>query len=301
MDTKERLRGIIPPLVTPLDENRNIDKKSLKKLIDYCIDGGVSGIFVLGSCGEGSALGIEKKKTVVKYALKYINGRVPLLVGALETSSEKVLEEIKIYENLGAKYFVSAVPYYLEPEDQKGIIKHYQFLTENIKGKLIAYNIPSYVHYDILPQTMKYLLKFPRLIAIKDSTSNWSLFQKALVLNKTGGMLSGNEDLCGAALIFGADGCVPCLANAYPNFYSKLYRCAGEGNIEGIKECQEAIIQMNKVLEFSKNWIAVVKYLCFRKGLMQPYTSFDVSELSKEEKENIEDYLMKNEYSFTKK
>ena len=107
MDTKERLRGIIPPLVTPLDENRNIDKKSLKKLIDYCIDGGVSGIFVLGSCGEGSALGIEKKKTVVKYALKYINGRVPLLVGALETSSEKVLEEIKIYENLGAKYFVS--------------------------------------------------------------------------------------------------------------------------------------------------------------------------------------------------
>ena len=95
MDTKERLRGIIPPLVTPLDENRNIDKKSLKKLIDYCIDGGVSGIFVLGSCGEGSALGIEKKKTVVKYALKYINGRVPLLVGALETSSEKVLEEIK--------------------------------------------------------------------------------------------------------------------------------------------------------------------------------------------------------------
>ena len=68
-----------------------------------------------------------------------------------------------------------------------------------------------------------------------------------------------------------------------------------------IKECQEAIIQMKKVLEFSKNWIAVVKYLCFRKGLMQPYTSFDVSELSKEEKENIEDYLMKNEYSFTKK
>ena len=108
---------------------------------------------MLGSCGEGSALGIEKKKTVVKYALKYINGRVPLLVGALETSSEKVLEEIKIYENLGAKYFVSAVPYYLEPEDQKGIIKHYQFLTENIKGKLIAYNIPSYVHYDILPPT----------------------------------------------------------------------------------------------------------------------------------------------------
>ena len=58
---------------------------------------------------------------------------------------------------------------------------------------------------------------------------------------------------------------------------------------------------MKKVLEFSKNWIAVVKYLCFRKGLIQPYTSFDVSELSKEEKENIEEYLMKNEYSFTKK
>lgn len=299
-DTIKELNGIIIPLVTPLDYENNIDKKSLKKLIDYCIEGGAAGIFVLGSCGEGSILSTEKKKEVVRYALEYTKEKVPLLVGVLESSSEKVLGEIKSYEELGAAYFVSTVPYYISPGDQEEILKHYRFLAENIKGKLIAYNIPSYTHCDIMPDTMKKLLEISNLIAVKDSTDRWDLFQKALFLNKTGGIISGNEDLCGAALLFGAEGCVPCLANAYPKFYSKLYMYAKEKNIKKVIQYQEIIIKIKNVLNFAHSWIAAVKYLCARKGLINPYMSYGIAELSQEEVENIEKYLAENETLFTK-
>lgn len=294
-DTIKRLSGIIVPLVTPLDYEKKIDKKSLKRLIDYCIEKGATGIFVLGSCGEGSVLGIEKKKEVVRYALEYTKEKVPLLVGALESSSEKIIEEIRIYEELGAVYFVSTTPYYISPENQEEILNHYRFLAKNIKGKLISYNIPSYTHCNIMPDTMKKLLEIPNLIAVKDSTDRWDLFQKALFLNKTGGIISGNEDLCGAALLFGAEGCVPCLANAYPEFYTKLYMYAKEKNIEKVIKYQETIMKIKNVLNYAHSWIAVVKYLCARKGLIDPYTSDGIAELNQEEIKNIEKYLVENE------
>lgn len=297
----KKLKGIIPPLVTPLDQRGNIDEESLERLIDYCIQGGVSGIFMLGSCGEGFALTAGRKRTAVQCALKAAGKEIPVLVGVLETSSEKILEEIKGYEEIGAEFFVSAVPYYLPPEGQEGILKHYHFLTEHIKGKLIVYNIPPYAHCDILPETMKKLLEIPQIIAVKDSTGDWSLCQKALFLNQDGGILSGNEEQCGAAMLYGAEGCVPCLANAYPEFYSRMYGYVRQKNVEKIIECQKAIFKMKKVLDFSTNWISAVKYLCSRKGLIQPYTTYGISPVNEEEKEKIEQYLAENETLFVYK
>lgn len=295
---RKKLTGIIPPLVTPLDASGKIDEKALKRLIEYCIQGGVSGIFMLGSCGEGTSLTGEQKRTAVKCALEAAEGKVPVLTGVLETSTEKILEEIRCYEQLGAEYFVSAVPYYLSPGGQEGILEHYRFLAEHTKGSLIAYNIPPYVHYDILPETMKKILEIPGVIAVKDSTGDWSLCQKALFLNESGGILSGNEDFCGAAMLFGAEGCVPCLANAYPEFYSRFYRYAMEKNIDKVLECQKAVVKMKKILELAGNWIAAVKYLCARKGLISLYTTRGIPEPDQSEIRKMEEYLRENEKYF---
>ena len=94
---------------------------------------------MLGSCGEGTSLTGAQKRTAVKCALEAAEGKVPVLAGVLETSTEKILEEIRCYEQLGAEYFVSAVPYYLSPGGQEGILEHYRFLAEHTKGSLIAY------------------------------------------------------------------------------------------------------------------------------------------------------------------
>lgn len=294
-DPGAKIKGIIPPLVTPLDREGRVDEEALEKLITHCIQGGVSALFILGSCGEGSVLTDIQKKAAVRCALKAAGNKIPVLVGALETSSQKILKEIKDYEDMGAEYFVSATPYYLTPEGQAGILRHYRFLAEHIEGKLIAYNIPPYVHCNILPETMKKLLEIPKIIAVKDSTGDWSLFQKALFLNPDGGILSGNEELCGAAMLFGAEGCVPCLANAYPAFYSAMYQYARDKNIEKVIEYQKAVVEMKKVLGFTENWIAAVKYLCARKGLIQPYTARGIPVINKAEQEKVEAFLAENE------
>ena len=124
------------------------------------------------------------------------------------------------------------------------------------------------------------------------------LCQKALFLNESGGILSGNEDFCGAAMLFGAEGCVPCLANAYPEFYSRFYRYAMEKNIDKVLECQKAVVRMKKTLELAGNWIAAVKYLCARKGLISLYTTRGIPEPDQSEIRKMEEYLRENEKYF---
>lgn len=292
------IKGIIPPLLTPLDKDGNVDEAALEKLIEHCIKGGVDGIFVLGSCGEGTVLSGEQRRAVVKKSLEVIKGRVPLLVGVLETAASRVLEEIWTFEKLGAEYFVATVPYYLSPTGQEDILVHYRYISQNMHGKLIIYNIPPYTHSDILPDTMAKLLEVPNIIAIKDSTGDWALFQSALLAERSGSLLSGNEDLCGAAMLFGADGCVPCLANIYPAFYVDMFRYAQAKNVDKVMEYQKAIIEMKKALSFGKSWIAVVKYLCARKGIIQPYMGAVLPELTESEKTAIERYLQDHEVMY---
>lgn len=289
------IKGIIPPLLTPLTESRGVDEDALGRLIEHCIQGGVDGIFVLGSCGEGTVLCRKDRRKVVNKAMEVTENRVPLLVGTLETSAERILEEIKETEELGAEYFVAAVPYYLQLSGQDEILKHFMYLAEHIKGKLIVYNIPPYTHADILPETMCRLLEIPNIIAVKDSTGDWALFQKALFSGHKGSILSGNEDLCGPAMIFGADGCVPCLANIYPAFYHDMFSYAQEKNVDKVMQYQRHIVEMKEVFRYGKNWIAVVKYLCARKGLIYPYVGRCLPELSAEERGCIDTYLRNHE------
>lgn len=292
---EKEIQGIIPPLLTPLDSIGNVDEQALEKLIEHCIAGGVNGIFVLGSCGEGTVLSRKQRRTVVIKALETIGGRIPLLVGVLETAASRVVEEIREFEKLGAEFFVAAAPYYLSPTCQEDIVEHYRYISGNMQGKLIVYNIPPYTNSDILPETMVKLLKIPRIIAIKDSTGDWALFQKILMAEKTGSLLSGNEDLCGAAMLLGADGCVPCLANIYPKFYVDMLQYAREKNVDKILQFQKSIVEMKEVFRYGKSWISVVKYLCARKGLIQPYTGKTLPELTKEDKKSIEAYLSVHE------
>lgn len=291
----KEIRGIIPPLVTPLTEEGEIDVPAVHRLTEHCIQGGVDGIFVLGSCGEGTVLNRKDRKTVVKASLEAVNGRVALLVGVLETSADRVVEEIKEYEKYGAEYFVVAAPYYLQVTGQEELLAHYGFIAENIQGKVIVYNIPPYTHSDILPETMKKLLEIPGVAGVKDSTGDWALFQKALFSGIKGSLLSGNEDLCGPAMLFGADGCVPCLANIYPAFYRDMFRYAQEKNVEKVQQYQKQILEVKEVFRFGKSWIGVVKYLCSRKGLILPRTAGVISELTEEEKGKIDTYLRNRE------
>lgn len=287
------VKGIVPPLVSPLNEERTIDVAGTLNMIDYCIRGKADGIFLLGSCGEGSVLAKAERRLLVETALIGIDNRVPLLVGVLETSAKKVVEEILDLEKIGIKYFVVTPPYYLSTAVQGEILEHFRYISKRIHGKLIVYNIPCYVHSNIYPETMMGLLSIDNVIAVKDSTGDWVMHQKSLFLKQeirnydSKSFMCGNEDFAYASLSLGADGCVPCFANVYPEFYSRMHMAAKDKNTVEMIQCQKVIADLKEVLSLGASWIGVVKYLCSLKGLIQPYTGDGLPKLTDEEKREI--------------
>lgn len=284
-----RLFGIIPPLVTPLKENGELDIEGLERLIEYQLAGGVNGIFIMGSCGEGSCVpGTLRKKMLIE-TNRIAAGRIPILTGVLETSTDKVVEAVLELEAFGLEYAVITPPFYLAAANQEEIIRHYERIAEKTHVKLVVYNIPPYVHTKILPETMVQLAGMEKIVAFKDSTGDWADFQKALILKERYGftLLSGNEDLCGAALLLGADGCVPCLANAYPALYVKLFQAAGRKDIAEVFGYQKEIISLRESFKCGKYWISIVKYLCTSMGIIKEFVSPPQDMLANEEKEEI--------------
>ena len=286
------LRGIIPPLVTPLRLDGSIDKEGIAKLAEYQIKAGIQSVFILGSCGEGSVLERDECAEMVKESVKVTADRVNLLVGVLEPSAERVVEAVRVYEQFGAERFVVPAPFYLSVSDQDEILRHYEYIADRVEGELIVYNIPDYVHTHILPETAEKLLGHSKIAGIKDSTGDWALFQK-LLLEYQGrkGILSGNENLCGAAMLLGADGCVPCLANAYPGLYQKMYEAAKEKDIREVTEYQRVILKMKDIMAVGKHWIAAVKYMCARKGVIMPYVKGSACPLTAAETEKMDALL----------
>ena len=295
-----KLSGIIPPLVTPVHSDGRLDVESLQKLIDNCINEGVNGIFIMGSCGEGSVLGAELRADITREAVKIVAGRVALLVGVLESSTQKVIEEIKRLEPLGAEYFVVTPPFYLPAANQDQIYAHFKDIAASTKKNIVAYNIPCFVNSEILPETQQKICAIENVVGVKDSTGNWDLFQKALMLKKQNDftLISGDESLASAGMIFGSNGCVPCLGNPYPRMLVDLYEAAQRKDIDGVFALETKLVQTKRTWGCGGYWIAIVKYLCARKGLCQPYTLTPSLDLTDEQKRFIDELLDVEEVAY---
>lgn len=288
-----KLSGVIPPLVTPVHRDGSLDVESLRRLIDHCISGGCNGIFIMGSCGEGSVLPSGLRRELTARAVEIVADRVPLLVGALESSTQKVIEEIGRLTPCGAEYFVVTAPFYLAASGQAQIYEHFRAVASSTDRKIVAYNIPCFAHCDILPETQEKLCRIENIVAVKDSTGSWDLFQKALMIKKQRDftLLSGDESLSSAGMLFGSDGCVPCLGNAYPRALADMYEAAKNKDVDRVFDLMTRLVNTKKAWGSGGYWIAIVKYLCARKGLCQPYTLTPSEDLTDAQKQFIDDLL----------
>lgn len=288
----KKLYGVIPPLVTPLNQDGSLDKEGLKKLINYCIDGGVHGIFLMGSCGEGSLFTSRFRRELGEEAVKIIDGRVPLLMGVLENTTSKVIDAIQDLEGIAIDYYVVVAPYYL-PATQEMILNHFQKIVEATGKQILVYNIPPFTNSVIEPETMSQLCKLPGVVGCKDTNSDWPTVQRELYNSKREGfvMLNGDEELSGIGMLMGTDGCVPGTANAYPRFFVDLYEAAKAGDIAKVYELTDRLDQFKAVMRTDMHWIPRLKYLAARKGLIQEYTADPLPQLTQEQKDELEKIL----------
>jgi len=288
-------RGIVPPLITPLTEEETLDMEALGNLIEHCIQAGVHGVFTMGSSGEAMEVTTEVWLETIKETLRIVGGRIPVFCGVIDSCTSRVLERIRMAEDVGAEHIVVVPPFYLNVSSQDEIIRHFEMICSKTTLKVVAYNIPQMTHANILPETIKKIAEFDNLVMYKDSSSDWEQFQRNLFLLEGSkiSLFNGAEELCAPAMIFGADGCVPGLANFFPELFVSMYDAALREDIQEVYRYQKQIWELRKVLFVGSSWMSAMKYLGFLYGYGIGKVSTPVEPLTLKEKEELYCMLLK--------
>lgn len=240
------LRGVVPPIATPFDEHGNVDLASLRNLTNYLIEGGVDGIFCLGSTGECAALTDEERKSIVQTVVEETAGRVFVLAGITETSTRRTIQLGKLVAEAGAQAVVVAPPFY-HMNSQDELIEYYRDLAKSLPIPIIAYNVPVLVKTPLEPATVETLAREGTILALKDSGGNSNILRDYIMRTKDipgFTVLTGMEFLVDTAIQMGAHGSVPGIGNVVPREYVELYNLALKGEYAQARELQERLIKL---------------------------------------------------------
>jgi 2-dehydro-3-deoxy-D-pentonate aldolase len=242
------LRGIVPPLVTPLTGTGAFDARAYSALIDRVIDGGVHGLFLLGTTGEFCSLSGETRKQVVLEGCRAAAKRVPVVVNVSDTSLEESLRLARYAASAGAAAVAFCPPYYFSVT-QEDLLRYAQKFAEAADLPVFLYNIPQNAHLEFEADTVRRLAELPNIAGLKNS--NGSLEYTAKVSQIKGrrpefSLLVGTEEIMMAAIEAGADGSVCGGANMFPALYVKLFEALQNNRRSQASEMQELIARIAK-------------------------------------------------------
>ena len=237
----KKFTGLIPPMVTPLDEKRRLDKKGVANMVRHLVDGGVDGIFLLGTTGEGPHLSYAIRRELVKETCRLVKGRVPVLVGITETDLEDALVFAKDCKAFGAAGVVAAPPYYFKLT-QAECVAWFMELADRSPLPVVVYDMPAHTDTVIEPATIAALAAHKNIVAMKDSSSVIALFNKFRIALEPSqdkfSLFMGPDEAMGEAVLLGADGGVCTGANLWPKAFKAMYLAAKAGDVEKVRRLQ---------------------------------------------------------------
>ena len=244
------LRGIIPPLVTPLLDRDTLDVAGLERLIEHILAGGVHGLFVLGTTGEAPSLSYRLRYELIERVCGQVKGRVPVLVGITDTSFVESVKIARKARDAGAQAVVLAPPYYF-PAGQSELLEYLKHLTPELPLPVFLYNMPSYTKLVYEPDTIRAAADFPGIAGIKDSSGNMIYFRRLQSLLKDHpdfSLLIGREELLAEAVLFGGHGCVCGGANLIPELYVDLYNAACSKDLPKVESLHKKVMQLSTTI-----------------------------------------------------
>jgi 4-hydroxy-tetrahydrodipicolinate synthase len=218
-------KGIIPAMVTPIDETGRINEASVRKLVNHLIDGGVHGLFPVGSQGEAFSLTFEQKKEVIRIVIAETRGRVPVYAGTGAVTTREAIETTKMAQDLGISAVSVITPYFIIP-NQRELIVHYTTIAKACpKLPVLLYSNPDRTQVPFPISTVLELAAVDNIIGVKDSSGDMSLTGEYIRLTR--GMnfhvLMGRDTLIYAALCYGAAGSICATGNVDPRVPVEIY------------------------------------------------------------------------------
>ncbi|MHC4872396.1 MAG: dihydrodipicolinate synthase family protein [Planctomycetota bacterium] len=258
------LRGVVPPIITPLSDENTLDADGLTRLIDHILGGGVHGLFLLGTTGEGPSLSVQLKYEMVSESCKRINGRVPVLVGITDTSFSESIRLAEHAASCGVDAVVLAPPYYF-PAGQPELLEYLEHLAPRLPLPLFLYNMPAMTKVDICVDTVRKASEIDGIVGFKDSSGNMIRYHeyiKAMRDKPDFSLLVGPEELLGESVLFGGFGGVSGGANIRPALFVKMYDAAVAGDLEAMKTLHREIFDLRELYSignYSSTFIKGVK------------------------------------------
>ncbi len=259
-----RLQGIIPPVATPLAAQDELDIDGVDRLIEHLVQGGVHGLFILGSCGEGPSLSYRLRREMIARVCERTNGRAPVLVGITDSSFTESIALAEFAEDAGATAVVASAPYYFAPS-QTELSGYVQRLHEEVPLPLVLYNMPGLTKVTFELATLTELIELPKLMAIKDSSGDLDYYTSVAQLlseqRPDMSLLIGPEHLLAASMQCGGAGGVHGGANLFPQLFVQWYEALRDGEFENALQLESVVSELQAIYQVGSGHSAVPKAL----------------------------------------
>lgn len=227
----EKFRGLGVAMVTPFNQDKEIDYDATEKLIEHLVTGGVDFLVVMGTTGESATLTDKEKRSLIKFVIKKNDGRLPIMLGIGGNDTNHIIEQIDDFDFDGIDAILSVTPYYNKPT-QKGLELHFKAIAAQSELPIVLYNVPGRTGVNMTAETtLKLAHEVPNIIGIKEASGN--LNQMSYILRDRPDnflVLSGDDGLTLPQMAMGADGVISVVGNALPKRFSEMVKLAQQHN-----------------------------------------------------------------------
>ena len=257
--------GVGVALITPFDQNHEIDYDSLRRLLDTTSEGGVNYLVVQGTTGETSTTTAQEKVDLLKFAKENNPKNLPIVYGLGGNNTKVVIETIKNTDLSGVSAILSVCPYYNKPS-QAGLIAHFTAIADASPVPVLLYNVPGRTVTQIQIPTVLELAKHPNIIGIKDASSIENAIELTKRCPKDFLLLSGDDNLVTTSISMGFSGVISVIANAFPKEFVEMTWAALKGDFDKAASIQQKFVDFDTLLYVESNPVGIKK-CCEIKGI----------------------------------
>ncbi len=264
-EIKNQLQGSMVALVTPMLPNGDIDYDKLAGLIDWQIEQGTHCLVAVGTTGESATLPIQEHGDVIRFFVKQVNGRVPVIAGTGANSTQEAIALTKMAQEFGADCALLVAPYYNKPT-QEGIYQHYKTIAEAVDIPQMLYNVPGRTVVDIAQETVERLADIDNIVAIKDATGSLERGEKLIqAVDERIVVLSGDDPTALGLMKVGGKGNISVTANVAPKVMSQVFELALKGEFDQAEKIHKQVEHLHKDL-FIESSPSPTKYALYKMG-----------------------------------
>lgn len=239
-------------MATPLKRGGGVSTDGVKVLVDFLIEGGIDGLLPLGTSGEFALLTEEEKRVLLNHVVDQTNGRVPVVAGISDPSTENVLRFSKDAKDAGVDGVIATPPYYYSTTSE-ALYKHYKRLSEGLDLPLMVYNIPEWTHSFVPPEIVQKLADERLVVGMKYTEYNFlNLLKFLTTARKKIAIFTGSDALAYSNLEFGGSGGVIGVANVAPKIAAQIFDEFKRGNLQGAREAQLKLLPVIEAIGVGK-------------------------------------------------